>query len=328
MKLVFPDAVSLAQLPTPIIKLEKFSKYVEGPQIYLKRDDYTGLALTGNKVRKLEFIMSEALAHESDYVITCGSSQSNHARTTAVAAAKLGLRCYLVLRNNMGAALEGNLFLASLFGAEIQYITPAEYMKVDEIMYGIANDLKEKGHKPYVIPEGGSNALGSWGYIKASLEIVNQLKMMQLKMNHIVVPVGSGGTYAGLLLGKFLYDIPYRIHGFNICDNESSFVNRISDIVKKSQRQFNLKTNITNKDIHIIDGYVGKGYGLSSQDELDLIKKMARLEGIILDPVYTAKAILGLVDQIRQGRFRAEDNILFIHTGGIFGIFPKRSLFF
>ena len=324
----FPKSIDLAQLPTPIEKLERLSKIFEGPQIYIKRDDLTGVGMTGNKVRKLEFLLGEALQNKCDYVITCGGSQSNHARATAVAAAKVGLKSLLVLRSSMSAPLEGNLFIGRLVGAEFEYITPEEYMRVDDVMLGIAAKLKAKGHKPYIIPEGGSNAGGSLGYVKATEELAHQIKSLKLRIDHIVVAVGSGGTYAGLLLGKFLYDLPAQIHGINICDDESYFVRKISSLLKDMQKRYELALKIEQKDISIIDGYVGKGYGLSRQEEIDTIKKVARAEGVILDPVYTGKAMLGLSDQIRQGRFKANENILFIHTGGIFGLFPKKTLFF
>ena len=324
----FPKSIDLAQLPTPIEKLERLSKIFEGPQIYIKRDDLTGVGMTGNKVRKLEFLLAEALQNKCDYVITCGGSQSNHARATAVAAAKVGLKSLLVLRSSMSAPLEGNLFIGRLVGAEFEYITPEEYMRVDDVMLGLAEKLKAKGHKPYIIPEGGSNAVGSLGYLKATEELAHQIKSLKLRIDHIVVAVGSGGTYAGLLLGKFLYDLPAQIHGINICDDESYFVKKISGLLKDMQKRYKLALKIEQKDISIIDGYVGKGYGLSSQEEIDTIKKVARAEGVILDPVYTGKAMLGLSDQIRQGRFKANENILFIHTGGIFGLFPKKTLFF
>lgn len=324
----FPDSVKLAQLPTPIEKLERLSLLLEGPQIYVKRDDLTGIELSGNKIRKLEFLLAEALQQECDILITCGGYQSNHARTTAATAAKLGLKCHLVLRNTMGGALDGNLFLNRLVGAEIKYITPEEYLRVDEIMADIAEELKSKGHRPYVIPEGGSNELGALGYLKAAQELAEQLRRLKLKIDYIIVAVGSGATYAGLLMGKFIFDLPAEIHGINVCDNESYFVNKISAILKNAQKRFNIEKSPGRKDITIIDGYVGKGYGLSSQEEIDMIKRVSQAEGIILDPVYTGKAMVGVADQIRHGKFKPGENILFIHTGGIFGLFPKKALFF
>jgi D-cysteine desulfhydrase len=328
MTFEFPNSIKLAQLPTPIEKLERLSLLLEGPQIYIKRDDLTGVELSGNKVRKLEFLLADALELDCDCLITCGSYQSNHARTTAVAAAKLGLKCHLVLRNTMGGAFDGNLFLNRLVGAEVKYITPEEYVRVGDIMADLSEELKSKGHRPYIIPEGGSNELGAVGYLKAAEEIAEQLKRLKLRVDHIIMAVGSGGTYAGMLLGKFLFDLRAEIYGINVCDHESYFVNKISDILKRAQKRFNLEVSLSKKDIKIIDGYVGKGYGLSSQEEIDTIKRVSQAEGIILDPVYTGKAMFGLADQIRHGKFKPGENVLFIHTGGIFGLFPKKALFF
>jgi D-cysteine desulfhydrase len=328
MAVALPESIRLAQLPTPIVKLERISRMFEGPQIYMKRDDYTGIGTTGNKIRKLEFLLAEALNQKCDYVITCGGLQSNHARTTAVAAAKVGLKCHLVLRNGLDKSLEANAFLGRLVGAELETVTPEEYQRVHEIMSAVAEKLKTHGHRPYIIPEGGSNELGSLGYVKAVEEIAGQLKAMKLKIHHVVAAVGSGGTYAGLLMGKYLYDLPAQVHGVNVCDDEAYFVNKIHGIIKNAQKRFELNLNISKKDIKIIDGYVGKGYGLSRQEEIDTIKRVAQTEGIILDPVYTGKAMYALSDQIRQGTFKAHENVLFIHSGGIFGLFPKRALFF
>jgi len=328
MMLTYPPAIKLAQLPTPIEKLSQLTARLEGPEIYIKRDDYTGIAETGNKVRKLEFILAEAQRLKSSHLITCGGYQSNHARTTAVLAARLGLGCHLVLRNGMSSAMEGNLFLSRLVGAEIQQVTPEEYMHVNDIMQGVALDIKSKGGKAYIIPEGGSNEFGVLGYVRAMEEMDKQLKERSISIQHMVVPVGSGGTYAGLLLGKYLFDLPVAVHGINVCDNEAYFTNKISKLIDKVCKRFSLDLKSAKKEISIIDGYVGKGYGLSSQNEIELIKQVAQKDGIILDPVYTGKAMHGLIDQIRQGRFKPGEKVLFLHTGGIFGLFPKKSLFF
>ncbi|MFQ5677004.1 MAG: 1-aminocyclopropane-1-carboxylate deaminase/D-cysteine desulfhydrase, partial [bacterium] len=269
MAFEYPASVPLAQKPTPIEKLDRLSQIFEGPQIYVKRDDLTDIAMTGNKVRKLEFLLAEALQKKCDLVITCGSNQSNHARTTAIAAAKLGLKCHLVLRNSMNAPFDGNLFLNRLVGAEFQYVTPEEYMRIDDILQGVAQKLKTEGHKPYVIPEGGSNELGCIGYIQTMEEIAVQLKSLNLRIHHIIVPVGSGGTYAGMLLGKYIYDLPAKIHGIHVCDDEGYFIKKISKIIKDFNKKFELNLAISKSEISLIDGYVGKGYGLSSQEEIN-----------------------------------------------------------
>jgi len=328
MKYEFPDRVELSQTPTPIERLERLSKVLEGPDILVKRDDLTDTAMSGNKVRKLEFLLADAIDKKCDFIITCGGHQSNHARATAVAAARLGLKCHLVLRNGMGTPLEGNLFLDRLLGAEIQFITEDEYSEIDAVMKEAAQEAKERGKRPYIIPEGGSDTIGSLGYVMAAKEIATQLKEIKTRIDHIVLSVGSGGTYAGLLVGKYLYDLPANIYGINVCDDETYFVNKIHRIVKSMEKQFEMELNIGKNEIKIIDGYVGKGYGLSRQEEIDIIKMVAKTEGLILDPVYTGKAMYGLTDQIRKGTFKQGETVLFLHTGGIFGLFSKRSLFF
>ncbi|MFQ5706797.1 MAG: D-cysteine desulfhydrase family protein [bacterium] len=328
MPFEYPESVSLCHLPTPIEKLGRLSRELEGPNLFVKRDDMTGAAVTGNKIRKLEFLLAEAVEQNCNVVITCGSSQSNHARSTAIAAAKLGLSSCLVLRNSFGREFDGNLFLDRLVGAELRFVTAEEYLKVDSIMSELAEELRAKGSRPYVVPEGGSNALGALGYLRACEEIARQVKSMRLRLHHIVVAVGSGGTYAGLLMGKYLFDLGVEIHGINVCDDAAFFRKRIVAILREAKKRFRLDFDFKQNDIKIIDGYVGKGYALSSQEEIDTIKRVAQSEGIVLDPVYTGKAMRGLVDQIRQGHFKAGENVLFIHTGGIFGLFPKRSLFF
>ncbi len=328
MSIAFPERHALAHLPTPIEKLERLSQLLEGPEIYIKRDDLTGIGKTGNKVRKLEFLVAEALHDEAQVLITCGGLQSNHARATALAAAKVGLKSHLFLRDSAGSDIDGNLFIARLVGAEVTFITQQEYEQVDDIMQRLADDYAKQGTTAYVIPEGGSTALGALGYALAIEEAGRQMKAMRMEFDHIVSAVGSGGTLAGMLLGKSAYGLKAQIHGINVCDDAPYFQERVSNIVREAKRRFGFEISLQKKDIDIIDGYVGKGYGLSRQEEIELIKFVARTEGIILDPVYTAKAMFGLRDQIRKGRFAKQEKVLFWHTGGIFGLFPKRGLFF
>ncbi len=328
MPIDFPERTRLAHLPTPIEALPRLSQWLEGPEIFLKRDDLTGIAKTGNKVRKLEYLIAEAQQQNCEMLITCGGAQSNHARATAVTAAKVGMKCHLVLRNALSGDLDGNLFLDRLFGAEIMFITPQEYEQVDDLMAKLAEVHEAKGHKTYVIPEGGSNALGALGYVAAMEEVAKQMKAQRFEFDHMICAVGSGGTMAGMLLGRSAFEVKAEIHGINVCDDASHFQNRIANILRDAKRRFGFDINLQKNDIRVIDGYVGKGYGLSSQEEIDLIKQVARLEGILLDPVYTGKAMYGVVDLIRKGRFRKGEKILFWHTGGIFGLFPKKALFF
>jgi D-cysteine desulfhydrase len=328
MPVTFPPKRHLAHLPTPLEALPRLSQSLEGPEIYFKRDDLTGIAKSGNKVRKLEYLLAEAQQQDCDLIVTCGGAQSNHARATAVAAAKIGIKCHLVLRNAISGDLDGNLFLDRLVGAEITFIAPPEYEQVDDIMARIAEAHGARGGKSYIIPEGGSNALGAMGYVAAMEEVAKQMKTQRLEFDHMICAVGSGGTMAGMLLGRSAFEVKTEIHGINVCDDAPHFQNRIANLVREAKRRFGFNLNLQKNDISIIDGYVGKGYGLNSQEEIDLIKQVARLEGIILDPVYTGKALFGVMDLIRKGRFKKGERILFWHTGGIFGLFPKKALFF
>lgn len=328
MSLQLPERYALAHTPTPIEKLARLSQLFGGPEIYIKRDDLTGIGKTGNKVRKLEFLIAEALREGAQLLITCGGVQSNHARATALTAAKVGLKSHLVLRDSAGSDIDGNLFIDRLVGAEVEFITPQQYEQVDDIMHRLAENYASKGLKAFVIPEGGSIALGALGYVHAIDEVCRQMEAQQVEFDHMISAVGSGGTMAGMLLGKSAYHLQAQIHGINVCDDAPYFQERISNIIREAKRKYGFDLNLPKKEINIIDGYIGKGYGLNRQEEIELIKLVAQTEGIILDPVYTAKAMFGLKDQIRKGRFTKSEKILFWHTGGIFGLFAKRGLFF
>lgn len=324
----YPQRLPLARLPTPIQRLERLSRRYH-IQLYIKRDDQTGMLSSGNKIRKLEFLAREALDRRCDILVTCGALQSNHARTTAAAAAKLGLECLLILRGDPGEEPEGNLLLARLLGADILYVTPEEYRAMDEAFGAVEERLRKKGRRPYLIPEGGSNALGSFGYVAAMEEIHHQARSQNLRIDSIVCAVGSGGTYAGLIIGKKLLNLDVRIYGLNVGDTAGFFRNRILGIAREAAGRFGLPLEIKAEEIHIIDGYVGLGYGRSRPQETELIRDLARSEGIILDPVYTAKAMLGLLDLIGKEPTRFGQNVLFLHTGGLFSLFahPQTTMF-
>lgn len=315
----FIKSISLANLPTKIEKLEQLSKELNH-DIYIKRDDQTGLELSGNKIRKLEFAVKEALDKGCDYLITCGGIQSNHARATATVAAKLGLGAYLVLRGSEDNELEGNYFLDKLLGAKIRFVTSEEYSNNRmDIMEEIKNKLEKEGHKAYIIPEGASNGIGSLGYCKAMEEILRQEEELGVKFDAIAVAVGSGGTYAGLYYANHMNKNDSVIYGINVCNDADYFKGRVLELLKEISTYTGEEVHVNKEDIDIVDGYVGKGYALSRQEEIDFIHKLAKEEGIILDPVYTGKAMYGLVEEIKKGRFDKHKSILFIHTGGIFG---------
>ncbi len=316
----YPQRLPLARLPTPIQAMTRLGKEY-GINLYLKRDDQTGTLTSGNKIRKLEFLVREALDQQCDILVTCGALQSNHARATAAVAARMGLKCLLVLRGNPQELFQGNILLDRLLGADIFYVTPEEYQQIDEVFASIDQRLRKSGRKPYLIPEGGSSALGAFGYVAAVEELYHQLKAQGLRVDSMVCAVGSGGTYAGLLLGKKLLGLPVEIYGINVGDTAEYFQNRILGIIEKAIQLYRLPVEVKKEEIQIIEGYVGLGYGQSQAQELELIRDVARKEGIILDPVYTGKAMYGLLDQLRKQPKRFGQNVLFLHTGGLFGLF-------
>ncbi len=323
-----PNHIRLANTPTAIDRLDRLSAQLKGPRIYVKRDDQTGSEVSGNKVRKLEFAVQEALDQNCDTLITCGGIQSNHARATAAVAAKLGMSSYLVLNSQGQEDIDGNFFLDRLFGANIRLITPKEF---EENRMGIMEDIKEKlakeNKKAYIIPLGASNGIGTFGYFKAMDEIILQEKEMQIQFDAICISVGSGGTYAGLSLASKLLNHQAKIYGFNVSSDAVYFRNQIESILYEACDYLDCSVEIDKNDIHIIDGYVGKGYAVSQPHELEFIKEIAQLEGFILDPVYTGKGFYGMVNEIKKGTLSHHKNILFIHTGGMFGVFPQKNLF-
>lgn len=314
-----PNKFNIANLPTKIEKMERLSKELN-TQIYIKRDDQTGSEISGNKIRKLEFSVKQAQENGCDYLITCGGIQSNHARATAAVAAKLGMGAYLVLRGNEDSNCEGNYFLDKILGAKIKLISPEEYSNNrTEIMKEIKSELEKDGHNAYIIPEGASNGIGSFGYINAMKEIEMQEKEMGIEFDAVVLPVGSGGTYAGLYYENNISSRNSKIYGVNVCNDSDHFKKIILGLIDEIASYTDKYIDVREEDINIIDGYVGDGYALSKQEEISFISYLSKLEGIILDPVYTGKAMHGLVSEIKKGKFSHHKNILFIHTGGIFG---------
>lgn len=312
-------SIELANLPTKIEKLERLSKEL-GKNIYIKRDDQTGTEISGNKIRKLEFAVQEAIDNGCNHLITCGSIQSNHARATAAVAGKLGMDCDLVLRGDKNANLEGNYFLSKILGANIHFLSEDEFnQNAPEYMNNIKIEIEKEEGKGYVIPLGASNGVGSLGYYKAMEEILEQEKELEIKFDAIVLGVGSGGTYAGLYYGNYVNNNPATIYGINITGTREYFQKTVAGLLDEMAFYTGKKISPDQNEIHIIDGYTGLGYGKSQKKEIEFINYLAKLEGVIMDPVYTGKAIYGLVEEIKKGNFDHHENILFIHTGGIFG---------
>ncbi|MEG0748193.1 MAG: D-cysteine desulfhydrase family protein [Cetobacterium sp.] len=324
------NKLNIANLPTKIERLENFSKDLN-LNLFIKRDDQTGSEVSGNKIRKLEYSIKEALDLGCDTLITCGGSQSNHARSTVAAGIKVGMSTTLVLKSDVSPKIDGNFFIDKLLGADIKIITSQEYSQNrHEIMEALKNEMLTNGKKAYIIPEGASNGIGSLGYISFMKEIIDFENSTGISFDTIVVAVGSGGTYAGIHMGNQIYcNGNKRIVGFNVCDDADFFVEKIKTIIEESSGYLDSidQEKLTFENIEIIDGYVGIGYAESREEELDFISELARAEGVILDPVYTGKAMFGLVNEIKKGSFKMSKNILFVHTGGLFGLFPKKDQF-
>jgi D-cysteine desulfhydrase len=328
MKISFPKSLNLANIPTPLEKLKSTPLIPEGYQLYLKRDDLTGFGLSGNKIRKLEFLACDALKKKADTLVTCGGFQSNHARATALLSAQLGLRSVLILFGEEKPQLEGNFFLDKLCGAGIRLIPSLEYDNVERIMEEVASELKSKGRNPYIIPEGGSNPLGVWGYIKTAFEMKKQIDKLKLKIDKIVTALSSAGTYCGLFLGAKLCGWKTEVVGINVRFLPSYPVEKICTLLDDTISKYELKVKFREKEIRVIEGYVGEGYALNRIEELEFIKAFISQTGILLDPVYTGKAMFGLVDFIEKGKFSKKEKIVFLHTGGGFGLFPVKERFF
>ena len=317
--------LNLANLPTPIQKLTNISKEL-GVDIYIKRDDLTGGETSGNKIRKLEYTVAKAIDEGAQLLITCGGIQSNHCRATAAVAAKLGLRSHLVLRIDEEPPVEGNYLLDKILGAEITFISRADYSKRRaEIMQNIKEEYEKQGIKAYVIPEGASDGIGNIGYLESVKEIKKQEEELGMSFQTIVCAVGSGSTYGGLFLGTKLYDPEKTVLGFNVCDDEQYFLDVCTRICRETVELLGKNIEIKPEDMHIVDGHKGIGYAISTDEELAFLIKLAREEGLILDPVYTGKAFYGLYQEIKEGKLKDLGNVLFIHTGGVFGLFPKQE---
>ena len=330
MTFTYPPRLKLAQLPTPFGHLKQLSRHIGGPRIWMKRDDMTGSAVSGNKIRKLEFTLAKAIDDGCNTIITCGGVQSNHCRTTALLCAQLGLRCHLILRGAADSDLDGNLLLDKLAGAEISFYSNAEYQRRgDEIYQHWVDHYAKQGNKAFSVPVGASDGNGLWGYIAACEELRADFDAAGIKPGHIISATGSGGTQAGLVAGNALHELGARVWGINVCDDEAYFLAKVKDDLQQWKLWYadsiDASFDLESLAINVIDGYVGAGYAQASQEIFETISLVARLEGVVLDPVYTAKAMYGMIDQIRQGRFDDSDDIVFIHTGGIFGLFPHRD---
>jgi len=319
--------VRILNLPTPLEKMERLSKTLKGPHLWMKRDDCTGLAFGGNKERKAEFVIADALKRKADVVVTTGPVQSNHSRSTAAAARKLGLRAVLILQGKKPQKRDGNLLLDYLLGAEVRYVD-AEKPDINSVMKETAEELEQEGHVPYIIPGGASYSVGAVAYVNAMLELVTQSQKTGLKIDCLVHATGSGGTQAGLVLANKALNLGIDILGISVEGDHDScrhLARKTIASANAASTLLNTKVTVESKNVTIIEGYAGKGYEILSPECLNAIKLVAQTEGVILDPVYTGKAMAGLIDMIKRGHFRKEDNVVFIHTGGTPALFPYRE---
>jgi L-cysteate sulfo-lyase len=307
----FPARVQLGHFPTPIEKLERLSRHLSGPQIYVKRDDQTGLATGGNKVRKLEFFLADILAGKCDHIITLGGPQSNHVRQTAAAAARLGLQCSLVLRGDRPPQSLGNLLLDELLGAKIHWSgtrTP------QEVAAELTEDVRECGANPYLIPLGGSNGLGALGYAAAMQETLDQLAAQKLRIDTIVFASSSAGTQAGITLGAAARRYEGRTLGISIDSTEEELKPLVNEFAHAAAALAGVNVGVLRIEVNA--NYLGGGYAIVGDLERDAIRTVARTEGLLLDPVYTGRAMGGLLDLIQRGEIERKQNVLFWHTGG------------
>jgi len=314
----FPK-VSLGFFPTPLVELPRLSKVLGGPKIFMKRDDQTGLALGGNKTRKLEYLLGDAINQGCDAIITAGAAQSNHCRQTAAAAAKLGMECHLVLGGEEPAEPSGNLLLDRIFGSHIHWA--GDHRKGEDIPE-LYEQLKASGKKPYHVPYGGSNELGALAFAEATGELDEQGN--GLSFTHIVFASSSGGTHAGLMLGKQTYNKTYQVVGIRIDKEETgdmSFDRYVLSLANRTAALTGLNHEFDAEDFILNEHYLGAGYGVMGALEKEAIEITARTEGILLDPVYTGRAMGGLIDMARTGELDQEDRVLFWHTGGTPALF-------
>ncbi len=306
--------VELAHLPTPVHLLPRLSDHLGGPELWIKRDDLTGLAFGGNKTRKLETLCAAALADSADLLITAGAIQSNHCRQTAAAAARLGLDCILVLVGESPEISSANLLLDHLLGAEVRWTTKA---KRDDTLSYTYNETKASGRKPYLIPYGGSNAVGASAYVLALKELIDQ----KIDTDWVVFATSSGGTQAGLVAGARVFNFQGKILGISVDEKASDLCPRIAQLATDTANQLGEEAAFSQLEVMVNDNYLGAGYAVMGVPEREAIDLFARHEGILVDPVYTGRAAAGLIDLFRKGFFRKQDRVLFWHTGGTPALF-------
>jgi len=318
-----PSRIELALSPTPIMKLERVSRRL-GVDLYVKRDDLTGLLESGNKVRKLEFLVGDALDQGADTLITVGTLQSNCCRAVAAVAARIGLRAVVAVKGARPAVYDGNLLLNRMLGAEVRYLTDEEFASYPVALEAIAEDVRRHGGRPYVIPESGSNETGALGYLECAVELAEQIGHGAPRFDTVAIAAFSGGSQAGLLMGKQLAGLPSEIVSVPIAFAADHVRAYVAETIERAASRYGFALEVP-KSIHILDGYQGVGRSEVDDAELSLLIRMAREEGLMLDPVYTVKAFGGLLDSLQRDAKALGQRVCFIHTGGIFSLFPFRE---
>lgn len=328
MPVKHPRRVALAQLPTPLVSLPRLGRSLNNAKIWFKRDDLTGLELSGNKVRKLEYVLADAIARGCDTIITEGTPQSNHCRATAAACAKLGLGCHLLFRPDApdGPAV-GNHLLDTLFGARVSSFHREEFSaKRERIIADLIAEYEQDGQKARYTPMGASEPLGCWGYIRAAAELAEQIAGVGIGRCDIVVAISSGATYAGLLLGKAIHRLDdWRVWAVPVSDDREHHEGMLRTLCEQAIGEYGLPIEIDEIEPRFIEGYVGAGYAIPYEAAVDALRELAREEGLLLDPVYTAKAFCAVRDCCSDGRLGHDRPVVFVHTGGLFSDFawPK-----
>ena len=313
----------LAHLPTPLERLDNLTRELNGPEIWIKRDDCTGLSTGGNKTRKLEYLMAEAVAEKADLVMTQGATQSNHARQTAAAAARLGIACHLLLEDRTGKTdfdytQNGNVLLDVLHAATFERCAANPDMNGE--MMKVAARFTAEGRKVYAIPGGGSTPTGALGYVNAAIELVAQANDIGLRIDHVVHATGSSGTQAGLAAGLFGINAGVALLGIGVRAPKPTQEENVFKLACATAEKLGIAGAVKREHIVANCDYVGQGYGFPAPSTIEAIRILARLEGILLDPVYSGKGMAGLIDLCRKGAFKKGENIVFIHTGGAIGL--------
>ena len=316
-----PPRIPLAQLPTPLQRLDRLSRDL-GRNIWVKRDDLTHNSCSGNKIRKLEYLLAEAVNAGATHVITAGAVQSNHCRATAIAASSLGLQSELILRGAQPATSEGNLLLSELVGAHCHFVDTETWRQLPDVFQLLETSLRGQSQTPYSIPIGGSNPLGVWGYARMMGELKQDLQDAGIDAAHVVSAVGSGGTYAGILAGIGIHELTHRCSttGILVSDDKAYFDEKVSSDLARWTADYENSADLPSANFD--DRFIAPGYGRANPEIFQLIHSLAKQEGLFLDPVYSGKAFFGMLQRMKEGLIE-EDDVVFVHTGGLFGLMAQ-----